>query len=241
MYRWQGNIDRGWVKAGQVQVATCGVSDLENNLNHAMSGCQWQQLEPTSEDEQGYVHYCLWRELIILAQGVSTYDHVNHQYFLLRAFLILIIGDMLAIAHIMDMKGHIGKSPCRACWVTGKRDRTNDISKIHYPVHTDSNHQVQHNIQDLLNNPHTHQSFYNLANWIVKAETLARADAQWTCAGLNLMSVLWGLPGTSLSTHYDVPDLLTRYQLRTFISTQYHAPNILKCMSQPRGMVDWDL
>ena len=24
---------------------------------------------------------------------------------------------------------------------------------------------------------------------------LARAEAEWTCTGLNLMSMLWGLPG----------------------------------------------
>jgi len=196
---------------------------------------------PGSPKHIGSFLYCLRRELIILAQGVSTYDRVNRQYFSLRAFLILIIGDMPAIAHIMDMKGHIGKSPCRACWVTGKRDRTNDISKIHYPVHTDSNHQARHDIQELLNNPRTHQSFYDLANRIVEAETLAGADAQRTHTGLNLMSILWGLPGTSLSTHYDASDLLARYPLRAFISTRYHAPNILKRMSQPRGVVDWDL
>ena len=102
---------------------------------------------------------------------------------------------MPAIAHIMDMKEPIGKCPCRACWVTGKQDRTNNQNKIHYPVHTDSNWHAQHNIQDLLNNPHTHQSFSDVASRIVNAETLARAEAQQTCTGLNLMSMLWGLPG----------------------------------------------
>ncbi len=54
---------------------------------------------------------------------------------------------------------------------------------------------MQHDIQDLLVNPHTHQSFYDLANEIVKAEMLAGAEAQRMHTGLNLMSVLWGLPG----------------------------------------------
>ena len=64
--------------------------------------------------------YWLRRELIGLAHGVRTYDHLNQKFFPLRAFLIIVIGDMPAIAHIMDMKGHIGKCPCRACFVTGK-------------------------------------------------------------------------------------------------------------------------
>lgn len=143
--------------------------------------------------------YWLQRALIGLAHGVRTYDRLSQEFFPLHAFLILVIGDMPAITHIMDMKGHIRKCPCRACFVTGKRDHTNLQSKIHYPVHTDSNCQARHNIEDLLNNPRTHQSFYDLANTIVEAETLAGADAQQTCTGLNLMSMLWGLPGINFA------------------------------------------
>ena len=150
---------------------------------------------PGSPKHIGPFLYWLHRELIDLANGVRTYDCLSQRFFKLHAFLIIIIGDMPAIAHIMDMKGHIGKSPCRACYVTGKQDCTNDQSTIHYPVHTDSNHRERHKIEELLNNPHTHQSFYNLATKIVESETLARAEAEWTHTGLNLMSVLWGLPG----------------------------------------------
>ena len=131
----------------------------------------------------------------MLVHGVHTYDCLEQKFFRLHAFLILIIGDMPAITHVMDMKGHIGKCPCRSCWVTGKHNRTNDQSKIHYPVHTDSDGQVRHSIQELLDNPRTHQLFYDLAHSIVRADTLAGADAQRTCTGLNLMSVLWGIPG----------------------------------------------
>ena len=157
---------------------------------------------PRSPKHIGSFLYWLRRELIVLAHGVRTYDHLYQKFFLLRAFLIIIIGDMPAIAHIMDMKGHIGKCPCRACWVTGKRDRTNDQNKVHYPVHTDSGRQERHNIQGLLDNPRTHQSFYDLANEIVNAETLAGAEAHRTRAGLNLMSALWGLPGINFERSF---------------------------------------
>ena len=140
--------------------------------------------------------YWLHQELIVLAH------RLNQRLFLLHAYLIFIIGDMPAIAHIMDMKGRIGKCPCRACWVTGKRDRTNNQSKIHYPAHTDSDRLARHNIQDLLNKPRTHQSIYDLANEIVEAEMLARAEAQRTHTGLNLMSVLWGLPGINFERSF---------------------------------------
>jgi hypothetical protein len=120
----------------------------------------------------------------------------------LHAYLIIVIGDMPAITHIMEMKGHIGKCPCRACFVTGKQDRTNVQSTIHYPVHTDSDRRVQHKIKDLLKNTRTHQSFYDLAIKIVESEMLAGADAQQTRTGLNLMSVLWGLPSINFERSF---------------------------------------
>ena len=97
---------------------------------------------PGSPKHIGLFLYWLRQELIGLAHGVCTYDHLDQKFFPLCAFLIIIIGDMPAIMHIMDMKGHIGKCPCRACFVTGKQDCTNDQSKVHYPVHTDSNGHV---------------------------------------------------------------------------------------------------
>jgi len=157
---------------------------------------------PGSPKHIGSFIYWLRRELIDLAKGVRMYDCLSQRFFKLHAFLIIIIGDMPAITHIMDMKGHIGKSPCRACYVTGKRDRTNDQSTIHYPVHTDSNHRERHNIEELLNRPRTHESFYNLATKIVESETLAGAEAERTRTGLNLMSVLWGLPGINFERSF---------------------------------------
>ena len=63
--------------------------------------------------------YWLHQELIRLAHGICTYNCLNQEFFPLHASLIIIIRDMPAITHIMDMKGLIGKHPCRVCWVTG--------------------------------------------------------------------------------------------------------------------------
>lgn len=60
----------------------------------------------------------LWpflQEIWKLASGVPAFDILSSQNFLLRAFLILIFGDIPAIAMLMRMKGHNGISPCRAC------------------------------------------------------------------------------------------------------------------------------
>ena len=66
---------------------------------------------------------------------VHTYNHLNQELFPLHTFLIIIIGDMPAIVYIMEMKGHIEKCPCRACWVTGKQDCNNYQNQVHYSVH----------------------------------------------------------------------------------------------------------
>jgi len=60
----------------------------------------------------------LWpflQELWKLSVGVTAFDILSSQSFILRAFLILIFGDIPAIAMLMRMKGHNGISPCRAC------------------------------------------------------------------------------------------------------------------------------
>jgi hypothetical protein len=63
----------------------------------------------------------LWpflQELWKLALGVTAFDVLSSQSFVLHAFLILIFGDIPAIAMLMRMKGHNGISPCRACPIT---------------------------------------------------------------------------------------------------------------------------
>jgi hypothetical protein len=57
----------------------------------------------------------LLQELQRLASGITAFDILSYQNFVLRAFLILIFGDIPAIAMLMLMKGHNGICPCRAC------------------------------------------------------------------------------------------------------------------------------
>jgi hypothetical protein len=74
----------------------------------------------------------LWplvQEFLQLAVGVTAFDALTKTLFLLHAFLIIVFGDMPAIAMIMRMKGHNAKRPCRICKIEGIR---NDISKTLY-------------------------------------------------------------------------------------------------------------
>lgn len=58
-------------------------------------------------------------ELNQLQLGVRAYDALAQQLFMLCAFLILVFGDIPAVAMLMCMKGHNGFSPCRMCKITG--------------------------------------------------------------------------------------------------------------------------
>ncbi|EKM74305.1 hypothetical protein AGABI1DRAFT_48245, partial [Agaricus bisporus var. burnettii JB137-S8] len=66
----------------------------------------------------------LWplvQELHQLANGVKTFDPANQSLFLLHAYLIIIFGDIPAMAMIMRMKGANGISPCRICNIKAVR------------------------------------------------------------------------------------------------------------------------
>jgi hypothetical protein len=76
----------------------------------------------------------LWpflQELFRLAYGVKALDMLAKAFFLLRAFLIVVFGDIPAMSMLMRMKGHNGFSPCRICEIKGVRI-PGDRSSVHY-------------------------------------------------------------------------------------------------------------
>jgi hypothetical protein len=104
-----------------------------------------------------FLHW-LQRDLHLLSIGILSWDAAKREYFLLRAYLLWLFGDMPAIAHIMNMKGHNGICPCRACYIRGSRNISGGKTN-YYPVlwNPDGNHL---DITTLLTQNHRdHQSF----------------------------------------------------------------------------------
>lgn len=60
-------------------------------------------------------------ELLKLQLGVRAWDGYTQASFMLRAYLILVFGDIPAISMVMRMTGHNGFSPCRMCKILGVR------------------------------------------------------------------------------------------------------------------------
>ncbi|KAF9256769.1 hypothetical protein L218DRAFT_1022744 [Marasmius fiardii PR-910] len=64
----------------------------------------------------------LWplvRELLRPRIGVTTYNALSRSMFVLRADLILVFGDILAMSMVMRIVGHNRFSPCHMCKITG--------------------------------------------------------------------------------------------------------------------------
>ena len=107
----------------------------------------------------------LHEELFQLAKGVDTYDIRSKQSFLLRAFLLIIFGDLPAISMLMNMKGVNGISPCRNC----------KIKAIPIPGDTPSTHYVPLTT-DLTGLGRNHVEMMADAKRVDEAESIAAAN-----------------------------------------------------------------
>jgi hypothetical protein len=61
-------------------------------------------------------------ELAQLAHGVCTFDSLSQTDFMLHAYNLFEMGDIIAIEKLLNIKGHNGYSPCRSCEIKGVRN-----------------------------------------------------------------------------------------------------------------------
>jgi hypothetical protein len=73
-------------------------------------------------------------ELNQLQLGVRAYDGLSRELFLLRAYLILVFGDIPAVSMLMNMKGHNGFSPCRMCKIIGVNTPGSCATTLYVPL-----------------------------------------------------------------------------------------------------------
>ena len=62
----------------------------------------------------------LMAELLILDQGIHGIDRWLKERFILKAHLISILADMMAVRKMLLFKGPNAIKPCRVCNITGK-------------------------------------------------------------------------------------------------------------------------
>ena len=161
----------------------------------------------------------LWplvQELLQLEVGVHTYNSLTDVFFALRAYLILVFGDIPAISMVMRMKGHNGSCPCRMCEIRGVR-----IPDSRNPIHYVPLDRARH--PDLASQPdaipsydpkrlplRTHSKFIDQANKVQFATTEADSERfakQYGIKGLSILTALSSLSFPS-SFPYDFMHLI---------------------------------
>jgi hypothetical protein len=107
----------------------------------------------------------LLEELYQLAKGVEAYDALSKSKFCLRAFLLVVFGDLPAVSMLMKMKGVNGLCPCRACKIEAT-PIPGDTNHTHYiPLFT-----------NLTGLSRCHDEFIRQAKEVDQAPTKAAAD-----------------------------------------------------------------
>lgn len=169
--------------------------DIRFHLEHII--CVGVIPGPKAVKDMDSFLYPLVEELLKLEAGVAAYDVTSDSMFLLRAFLILVFGDMPAVAKLMRMKGHNGKSPCRTCDITGIRIPNSD-SPIHYVPLYRSHNSDQPSYDPLHLGQRTHDRFLSQAREVELAPSTAQSERLATRYGINGVPILSRLASISL-------------------------------------------
>ncbi|CDO74857.1 hypothetical protein BN946_scf185004.g7 [Trametes cinnabarina] len=161
----------------------------------------------------------LWpliQELHRLAIGVHAYDALSDEFSALRAYLLLVFGDIPAISMVMCMKGHNALSPCRMCKIRGVRI-PGSSNPIHYvplcrPHHPDADADPAFvEVYDPAHLPlRTHGEFLRQAEEVQMAPSEAKAARlakQYGIKSIPLLSTLSSL-SFPVSFPYDFMHLI---------------------------------
>ena len=97
-------------------------------------------------------------ELVELANGVWTYDCVDKIHFMLCAYVIFKLSDMLAINKMLGILGHNTFAPCRSCHIKGCHNATGCKTNYYIPLNHPRKPGKEHHLWDPKNLPmRTHQ------------------------------------------------------------------------------------
>lgn len=141
----------------------------------------------------------LWpfvEELLKLAAGVRAFDSLQAKLFILRAYLIIIAGDIPAVSMVMRIKGHNGYAPCRSCNITGVRVPQAKSTMHYVPLDRSSHPKIRSSCTavkkfDPLQLPRrTHEEMMQHARQVQLAPTTAEAERLAKQYGIKGIPVL---------------------------------------------------
>ncbi|RDX41077.1 hypothetical protein OH76DRAFT_1301486, partial [Lentinus brumalis] len=138
--------------------------------------------------------------LIQLELGVTSWDALSDALFRLRAFLIVVFGDIPAVSLLMRMKGHNAVFPCRMCKIQGIR---NDTTKTLYVPLDRRNFAHDDDIYDAFSLPlRSHEEFLASAAEVDNARNDAEADRLSKKSGIKGTALLSSLSSLSFPTSF---------------------------------------
>ncbi len=197
----------------------------------------------------------LWpavQELLKLAAGVRAWDSLTLAHFILRAYLIIVAGDIPAISMVMRMKGHNGYAPCRMCNIHGVRIPGKPRSPYYVPLDR-SRHPEIPNGDPLSYDPsdlpiRTHTAILAEAREVQLAASEKDSDELAKKYGIKGIPLLSYLPSLNfpLSFPYDFMHLVWENLMKNLVllwtgefkgldegSESYHlAPNVWKAIGE---------
>ncbi|TFK62580.1 hypothetical protein BDN72DRAFT_776911 [Pluteus cervinus] len=147
--------------------------------------------------------------------------------FLLRAYLILVFGDIPAISMIMRIKGHNGIIPCRMCKITGLRVPDARATTHYVPLDRSQHPLVQDSPDDTVvvkYNPlslplRTHSEFLKQAHDVQFALTTAESERLAKRSGVKGIPILSCLSSLEFPTSfpYDFMHLIFENVLKNLV------------------------
>ncbi|QRW11694.1 Transposase family Tnp2 protein [Ceratobasidium sp. AG-Ba] len=149
-------------------------------------------------------------ELLELEEGVECHG-LNPEgvvyVFSLHAFLIIVFGDILAVSKMTAMKGHNGRTPCRACYMQGYPCPLARTTVYYIPLRR-PDHPIPHPPHELP--MRSHAEFLNDLQAIEAAPTTVAREFLQKDLGINSRSIFASLKSIDLSSSfpYDIMHLL---------------------------------
>jgi hypothetical protein len=117
-------------------------------------------------------------ELVTLANGIPTYDCVDQQQFMLRAYLLYELGDMVAINKMHGIRGHNAFAPCRSCHIKGCRNVAGGDRNYYVPLNAPRTPGVEHRFWDPANLPmRSHSDYVDSLRQMANAPTATAREA----------------------------------------------------------------
>ena len=137
----------------------------------------------------------VFEEFMRLQYGVRAFDVLANEFFRLRAYLLLVFGDIPAMSMVMRMTGHNGLSPCRMCKILGVRIPNSRNNTYYVPLDRSSHPTVKESDSAIAVYNAAELPLRNEAEMLRQAKEVRDAPSQ---AQKDRLSMAYGIKGVSL-------------------------------------------